>query len=335
MRELPSKSPPLGSIGIIMMDSSIIKLGLVGARGYVGAELVSLISQHPIFKLKFASSRALEGQKLGDHFDGYFDNMIFENLSPAEVATKDIDIFILALPNNLSGPFIEEIEKFSPQSTIIDLSGDNRFRDDWTYGLPELNRINLLSATRVSNPGCYATGMQVGLAPLKKFITGTPHCFGVSGYSGAGTTPSRKNDLKALENNLMPYAQTGHLHEKEVSHYLGRPVYFLPHVSSHFRGISLTLSLELNEPLSREAIISKFKNQYEAEPLIEVIGDIPEVKDIQNQHGIYIGGFSLDESGTHLVINVVIDNLLKGAATQAIQNMNLVSDLDEFEGLFN
>src|SRR5690606_38726852 len=118
------------------------------------------------------------------------------------------------------------------KSVIVDLSADFRFDDKWTYGLPELvPRENIAKATRISNPGCYATAAQLAIAPLVPYLGGQPTVFGVSGYSGAGTKPSPKNDVKQLTDNLIPYSLTDHIHEREISAQLGVEVAFIPYVA--------------------------------------------------------------------------------------------------------
>lgn len=121
---------------------------------------------------------------------------------------------------------------------IVDLSADYRFDDKWTYGLPELvDRAKIAQSRRISNPGCYATAAQIGIAPLLGYCNGMPTVFGVSGYSGAGTKPSPKNDVAFLTDNIIPYSLTDHIHEREISRQLGIDVAFIPHVAVWFQGI--------------------------------------------------------------------------------------------------
>jgi N-acetyl-gamma-glutamyl-phosphate reductase/acetylglutamate kinase len=216
------------------------KIALIGARGYTGQALIDLINRHPNMDLRHVSSRELAGKKL----EGYSKrNIVYENLD-AEAVKKmaeqgAVDCWVMALPNGVCKPFVDAInEAGKPDQVIVDLSADYRFDDTWTYGLPELvDRRKLADATRIANPGCYATAAQLGIAPLLEFIGGQPTVFGVSGYSGAGTKPSPKNDVKNLENNLIPYSLVDHIHEREVSRQLGTEVAFIPHVASWFQGI--------------------------------------------------------------------------------------------------
>ena len=128
------------------------------------------------------------------------------------------------MPNGKAAGYVEAIEAAQATTLLLDLSADYRFDETWYYGLPELTRGKWRGQTRISNPGCYATAMQLSIAPLKDLLAAPPVCFGVSGYSGAGTTPSDKNNPEKLRDNLMPYALTGHMHEKEASRHLGVPV---------------------------------------------------------------------------------------------------------------
>jgi N-acetyl-gamma-glutamyl-phosphate reductase/acetylglutamate kinase len=216
------------------------KVALIGARGYTGQALIDLLNRHPNMDLRHVSSRELAGKKL----EGYTKrNITYENLAAEDVkkmAEKgEVDCWVMALPNGVCQPFVDAInEAGKPDTVIVDLSADYRFDSSWTYGLPELvDRRKLADATRIANPGCYATAAQLGIAPLLEFIGGQPTVFGVSGYSGAGTKPSPKNDVKNLENNLIPYSLVDHIHEKEVSSQLGTEVAFIPHVASWFQGI--------------------------------------------------------------------------------------------------
>jgi N-acetyl-gamma-glutamyl-phosphate reductase / acetylglutamate kinase len=213
---------------------------LIGARGYTGQALIELLNKHPNMDLRHVSSRELKGKKL----EGYTKrNITYENLSPEDVkrmADKgEVDCWVMALPNGVCKPFVDAInDSAKPDALIVDLSADYRFDDTWTYGLPEtVDRRKLADAKRIANPGCYATAAQLGIAPLLKFIGGQPTVFGVSGYSGAGTKPSPKNDVKNLENNLIPYSLVDHVHEKEISRQLGTEVAFIPHVAVWFQGI--------------------------------------------------------------------------------------------------
>jgi len=326
------------------------QVGLVGARGYVGQELIRLLAPHPGFEVAFASSRALAGQRL----EGCACS--FENLDAEAVAYRSADILVLALPNDLSAPFVDAVHAKRPETIIIDLSGDHRFDGDWVYGLPELacsneaspclgvelglsqdfGRSSIKTATRIANPGCYATAMMLALWPMRDRIGGTPSCFGVSGYSGAGTSPSRKNDLAILKDNLIPYALKGHLHEKEVGRHLGHPISFSPHVAAFFRGLSVTTHIPLASHMTMAQVMTDYEAAYRGEKFVNLNFDAPpEISCVRNTHMAQVGGLTLAEDGMSLAVVSVIDNLLKGAASQALQNMNLACGYLEGTGLEN
>ncbi|MBS0590039.1 MAG: N-acetyl-gamma-glutamyl-phosphate reductase [Proteobacteria bacterium] len=309
-------------------------IGIVGARGHTGAELIRLIARHPHLELAFVSSRELAGQRLADHNADYRGELRYENLSHEAVAAKRADVVVLALPNGKALEIVTAIDAIAGYDpVIVDLSADYRFDAAWYYGLPELTRNQYRGQRRISNPGCYATAMQLAIAPLKDLLAGPPACFGVSGYSGAGTTPSDKNDPAKLQNNLMPYALVGHLHEREATRHLGVPVEFMPHVAPHFRGITVTANLWLTQPMTLAAIQSRYADKYRDEPLVDVIDEAPWVSHIAHRHDVQIGGFALAPGGKRVVVVATIDNLLKGAATQAMQNINLALGYHELESI--
>lgn len=315
------------------------KVALIGARGYTGQALIDLLNRHPNMDLRHVSSRELVGKKLA----GYTKReIIYENLSPDDVrrmADKgEVDCWVMALPNGVCKPFVDAIEESSHKdAVIVDLSADYRFDSKWTYGLPELvQRNKISSATRISNPGCYATAAQLGIAPLLEYLApapANPTVFGVSGYSGAGTKPSPKNDVENLTNNLIAYSLTDHIHEREISAHLGREVGFIPHVAVWFAGIHHTISLPLANAMASRDVRQLYQDRYNGEKLVKVTGESPVVKNIAGKHGVEIGGFAVHSSGKRAVINVTIDNLLKGAATQCLQNMNLALGYAEYEGI--
>jgi N-acetyl-gamma-glutamyl-phosphate reductase len=309
------------------------RLGIVGARGYTGSELLRLLTNHEGFEIAFVSSRELAGQPLAGHVEGLQSDLCFENVGPEAAAEYEADAYVLALPNDLSAPFVAAIDDANPEAVIVDLSADHRFNPNWQYGLPERFRAAIAESKRIANPGCYATGMQLAIYPLVDILSEMPHVFGVSGYSGAGTKPSPKNDVELLADNLMPYGLTGHMHEREVSFQLATGVHFMPHVAPFFRGITLTISMVLNPAADVELILGRDQAYYGNEPLIHVVEDIPLVKDNAGKHHVTLGGVTTDPTGHRLVVVATLDNLLKGAATQALQNLNLASGFDELQGI--
>ncbi|HKE47515.1 MAG TPA: N-acetyl-gamma-glutamyl-phosphate reductase [Rhodanobacteraceae bacterium] len=308
-------------------------LGIVGARGHAGAELIRLVARHPSLELAFVSSRELDGERVCDHVDAFGGELRYENLPAADVAAKRADAVVLALPNGKAADYAKALVDAKPDTVIVDLSADYRFDDAWYYGLPELTRRSYKGETRISNPGCYATAMQLAIAPLRDRLAAPPACFGVSGYSGAGTTPSDRNDPDKLRDNLMPYALADHVHEREVTRHLGVPVEFMPHVAAYFRGITLTVNLWLQQPATRDAIASRYRDFYADEPLVRIVDEAPWVSRIAGRHHAEIGGFTLAPGGKRVVVVATLDNLLKGAATQAMQNLNLAFGFDERAGI--
>ena len=311
------------------------RLALIGGRGYAGAELLKLIARHPKITLALASSDSHASRPIAATVPEWPEtDQCFEALQPDGVSEVQAEIWVLALPNGCSQPWVAAIGEAHPDAVVLDLGADWRFDRHWVYGLTELNREALGSARRIANPGCYATGSVFGLWPIRRSLAAPPVVFGVSGYSGAGKTPSPRNDPERLEDNLIPYALAGHVHEEEISAHLRRPVRFHPHVAPFFRGISLTVSVMLTEPLSTDELMSMYWQQYEGEPLIGLSEAIPEIRQVAGKPGLAIGGFTVDERDSmRASFVVVLDNLLKGAASQALQNINLALGLDELAGI--
>jgi N-acetyl-gamma-glutamyl-phosphate reductase len=308
---------------------------VVGARGFTGAELLPLLYKHPEFQIIAVGSSSAAGQPVSAHVSGLEgSNLVFTDIRPVSLDNFQADACVLALPNGYAAGYVNAVDERKPETVIVDLSADHRFDPAWAYGQPERYGSQLIGATRIANPGCYATGVQLALAPLLESLAGTPAAFGVSGYSGAGNTPSRKNDPEVLRDNLLPYSLVDHLHEKEISHHIGREIRFLPHVASFFRGISLTVAAELRYAQTEKELLARFQEFYSGFPLIEVRAAVPEVKQVQGSHRLILGGFSVSETNPRRVSLVaVLDNLLKGAATQAVQNLNLAFGLDAMTGL--
>lgn len=312
-----------------------LKVAVIGARGYVGQELLALLGKHDLVEIVAVGSRQYAGQPVSDNVEALADSsLVYVDINPEAVAGIRADVWFLALPNGVSRDYIAAIENKDLSSCVIDLSADHRFDPGWVYGLPEQNRVQLHGANRIANPGCYATGAQLALLPVLPFLVSQPVVFGVSGFSGAGTTPSPRNNPDRLKDNLMPYTLTGHIHQKEISHQLQTSVSFMPHVAPHFRGISLSISVQLEQPLTEQALNKLFCDHFADEPLIEVRADIPEIQEIAGNAGAIIGGFSVDpQKPCRAAWVCVLDNLLKGAASQAVQNMNLAYVINETTGI--
>lgn len=315
-----------------MTEAERIPVGVVGARGHVGVELLRLLAAHPVFDVAFVTSRERVGEPVGADVPGMSPTLRYIASSPGSLPLPADGAVVLALPNGIAKAYVEVIDRKSPTTIVVDLSADYRFDDAWVYGLPERG-ARRAGMRRISNPGCYATAMQLAIAPMLDGLAAPSQCFGVSGYSGAGTSPSPRNDPMQLRDNLMPYTLAGHVHEREVTRHLGHEVEFMPHVAPHFRGLTITANLHLREAWSRETVIQRYREFYRPEPLVRVMDEAPWVNRIAGQHHAEIGGFTLSADGQRLVAIATLDNLLKGAATQALQNLNIAFGLPECTGI--
>ncbi len=300
------------------------KIALIGGRGYTGSALLTLIARHPKLSLALVSSSSQAGTAIQTECPDWPGDAVFIALTPEAVGQYQADVWVLAVPNGKTDSWCRAIAAAHSEAVIIDLSADHRFDSSWVYGLPEHHRQQLIAAKRIANPGCYATAAQLAIRPVRSGLTAPPAIFAVSGYSGAGKTPSSKNSPKRLKDNLIPYQLSGHIHEKEISRQLQTRVRFMPHVAGFFRGISLTISLTLDQPVTTEELLHHFKAFYQNEPFVQVMAEIPEVQTIQQTPLAQIGGFTISpEHANEVVIVATLDNLLKGAASQAMQNINL------------
>lgn len=291
-------------------------IGIVGARGYVGQELVGLVKAHGGFEIGLSVSAR-------------------DGVGAEEVAAKKLDAYTLALPNGASDAYVEAILGARPDAVIVDISADHRFDPKWIYGQPDRQKGAIAGARLIANPGCFATAAQLALAPVVSLFAAPPNVFGVSGYSGAGTTPSEKNDTELLKDNLLPYSLVGHMHEREVAHALGTPIYFMPHVAPFFRGITVTASMTFSSPQTKQSLEARYRQMFGDEPMVRLTEKRPLVKDIANKHHVEIGGLAVADDGMHAVIVSTIDNLLGGAATSAVRNLNLALGFAELQGIDN
>ncbi|KAJ7171108.1 acetylglutamate kinase ARG6 [Mycena filopes] len=364
------------------VSTEIKRLGLIGARGYTGQALITLLSSHPYLDLAHVSSRQLAGRPL----PGYTKTPVtYENLSEADVERMEkegeVDAWVMALPNGAGYPFVEAVNRGAEQrnggkaagSVVVDLSADYRFEKEWTYGLPELyGRDAIRAAKRISNPGCYATSAQMLIAPLLPHLAPgvLPTVFGMSGYSGAGTvmvtspdgelSSAPKVSPKSLGGGIRPYSLTGHIHEREAGRHLSRllpasapaiaplpaweqakegeqadkiRIAFVPSVAPWFSGIISTASIQLGKKMYADDVAELFRARYGGERMVKIMPGVPELKNIEGKHTWSVGGFQTSRYGDRVVIVGGLDNLLKGAATQCLQNLNLSLGYDEFAGI--
>lgn len=306
-----------------------INIAMIGGRGFVGQEIISILNDHPIFMLSKVFSKTAGGEVV----EGYkkTSNLKYCLLDKSNLQLENVDIAIMALANDESESYISVIKKDYPNIIFIDLSSDHRLDKTWNYRVPELTTKK---ATKfISNPGCYASAIQFSLAPIKNLISGRVSSIGISGYSGAGASPNDKNNPINLKNNIIPYSLTNHLHEQEVSKHCYEEISFSPHVGNFFRGILITSHIQLKTSQTNQEILETFVDFYKNSKLIEVLDDIPMINKVANTHKVLIGGISIDNSGVNLTVCCTLDNLLKGAATQVIQNLNSACSLDELTGI--
>ena len=306
-----------------------INIAMIGGRGFVGQEIISILNDHPIFMLSKVFSKTVGGEVV----EGYkkTSNLKYCLLDKSNLQLENVDIAIMALANDESESYINIIKKDYPNIIFIDLSSDHRLDKTWNYRVPELTTKK---ATKfISNPGCYASAIQFSLAPIKNLISGRVSSIGISGYSGAGASPNDKNNPVNLKNNIIPYSLTNHLHEQEVSKHCYEEISFSPHVGNFFRGILITSHIQLKTSQTNQEILETFVDFYKNSKLIEVLDDIPMINKVANTHKVLIGGISIDNSGVNLTVCCTLDNLLKGAATQVIQNLNSACSLDELTGI--
>ncbi len=331
------------------MDNNIKKysLGIIGGRGFVGIELQELLHHHPSIELQWVSTRQLEESP---HNNIEAESSKIETITFQQIEERKTDIIVLALPNGLAQFFVKSLEVGNKHKLLIDLSADFRFDKDWIYSLPELDYSKIMNFSKsnffktnnalqqpikISNPGCYATAMQLILAPVKDLLSSRPHCFGVSGYSGAGTKPCPNNDPDNLKNNLIGYSLVEHIHEKEVSFHLQHPVSFSPHVAQFFRGINMTTQIEFYKPQTSINLYNLYNDFYSQHPFVLCQKDIPTIQQVINTPNCVIGGITVSSDGKRAAIVGCLDNLLKGAASQALQNINIALGFLPSTGLNN
>lgn len=338
------------------------RVALIGARGYTGQALMTLLSGHPCINLTHVSSRQLAGSPV----EGYAKAAInYINLTEQGVERLEkegeVDAWIAALPNGVCKPFIDAIERGSMErggkkSIVVDLSADHRFENDWTYGLPELySRAEIRESKRIANPGCYATSIQMSIAPLIPHLRQgeLPTFFGLSGYSGAGTvvttdalgrpTVEPKVTPESIRGGVRTYSLTDHIHEREAGFHLSRlltpgganrvTVAFIPTVTSWFRGILSVASVPLAGKLTAREVMQLYEEKYKDEKLVGILKDVPLLSDVVEKHRWVVGGFQVHSREDRVVIVGGLDNLLKGAATQCMQNLNLALGYDEYMGI--
>ncbi len=318
------------------MKTRSIRVGIVGASGYTGGELLRLLLRHPTVQLAWITSRRFAGKPIWQaHEDLYGET----DLCFAGAPGAEVDVVFLALQHGLAAQFLEENSP-AENTRIIDLSRDFRHteeRSGFVYGLPEMQRAQIAAARRIANPGCFATAVQLALLPLAAagLLPDALHIHAVTGATGAGRTPSETTHFSWRFGNHSVYRPFQHPHEREILQSLRRlqpdgafRLFFLPYRGSFARGIYATAYL--HSELSLEAARELFEKYYAEHPFIRLVPQFPHLKQVVHTNYAAIHLTKRDDT---LLIFSVIDNLLKGAAGQAVQNMNLMLGLPETTGL--
>ncbi len=336
----------------------MIKVGIVGGTGYTGVELLRLLANHPSVEVQVITSRSEEGIAVADMFPnlrGHFD-LCFT--VPDVDRLAECDVVFFATPHGVAMSMAPDLIRRGVR--VIDLGADFRIKDvslwsQWyklehtcpdlvvmaVYGLPEVNRQQIKDAQLIACPGCYPTATQLGFLPLleqglidhRRLIADCK-----SGVSGAGRGASVGALLCETSESMKAYAVAGHRHLPEIrqglSEAAGRPVglTFVPHLTPMIRGIHATLYATLKDP--KDGLQSLFEERYKDEPFVDVMpeGSHPETRSVKGANTCRISVFRPQNDDTVVVLSV-IDNLVKGAAGQAVQNMNIMFGLDEASGL--
>lgn len=315
----------------------MIKAGIIGGAGYTGGEMIRLLLGHPDVELVFVHSRSNSGNKLSRvHPDLLGDT----ELTFVDHIGAEVDVLFLCLGHGESKKFLAE--NVIPASVkIIDLSQDFRLGDSingrtFVYGLPEMNRDKIRRAASVANPGCFATAIQLGLLPLaaNNLLTHV-YTTGITGSTGAGQQLQSTTHFTWRANNISAYKTLTHQHVREIKKSLegvqkgfAGEVDFIPWRGDFTRGIFVSSLVPTS--LSRSELISLYRSYYGDDPFTIVTDDAPDLKQVVNTNKCVIG---IEQEGGKAVIHSAIDNLLKGASGQALQNMNLMFGLDEVKAL--
>lgn len=318
----------------------MIKAGIIGGAGYTGGELIRLLLQHAKVVLQFVHSRSNAGKLLSDvHQDllGETDLEFTDNVS------QQVDVLFLCLGHGESKTFLQK-NTFNRTTKIIDLSNDFRLSAnakqgdlEFIYGLPELNKKSIISAMVVANPGCFATAIQLGLLPLAnaKKLPADVYTTGITGSTGAGQTLAASSHFSWRSNNIQPYKTLTHQHNAEIERSLiqlqqeeASSVHFVPWRGNFSRGIFVSSTLV--SELTLAETFAMFENYYSDHPFVHISRTPIFLKQVVNTNKAVI---HIEKEVKHLVVHTAIDNLLKGASGQALQNMNLMFGLPENEGL--
>lgn len=330
-------------------------VGIVGATGYTGVVLLSILRQHPSVRVTLATSNSHRGKRVSDLFP-LFKGLLDIELQPTDADYRGAcDVFFLCLPHGTSA--VKARELYDGSSVIVDLSADFRFEDRALYerhyvahsapelipqavfGSPELYREQIRKAKLIANPGCYPTSAILGLSPLLKegLVEEDVFIDSKSGVSGAGREAKMGSLFCEVSEGFRPYNIGVHRHEPEIQKELSKlgsvRIAFIPHLLPINRGILTTMYGKLTRPLKTATLLDVFRNAYYSEPFLRVLdeGTYPDTRFVRFSNYCHIGAKVLD--GNRFVIVSAIDNLVKGASGQAVQNMNIAMGLEETTGL--
>ena len=313
----------------------MIRVAIAGGAGYTAGELIRLLINHSAVELKYIQSSSHDGEPIHSvHTD-----LIYSDLKFSNIDFEDIDVLFICMGHGNSAKFLAENPV--PQSVkIIDLSNDFRLKADageFVYGAPEINREQIKGCRCVANPGCFATSINLALIPLAAagILPEEVTVTGITGSTGAGQKPTNDTHFSNRTANLSNYKVFTHQHLGEIGETVvaaggseATDIAFVPVRGCHSRGIISDVVVRVDEPL--EKIVEIFKSYYAEHPFVCVSDKPVYMKQVVNTNYCFL---SLQKEGRKLLITSVVDNLLKGASGQAVQNMNLMFGLDEMEGL--
>jgi N-acetyl-gamma-glutamyl-phosphate reductase len=317
--------------------SSTINAGIIGGAGYTGGELLRILINHPLVNIKFVNSKSNAGNQISDvHTDllGDTDVKFSSDLS------DDIDVLFLCVGHGDTKKFFDENPKYLSQNKIklIDLSQDFRPESEsFVYGLPELKRDTIKKSSRIANPGCFATCIQLSLLPLAKaqLLNNEIHISATTGSTGAGQALSSTSHFTWRNNNLSVYKAFEHQHLKEINQSLkqlqgsfGQTINFIPYRGDFTRGIIASVYTKFAGTIEEATKI--YTEYYALHPFTHVSTKNIDLKQIVNTNKCLL---YLEKHGDNLMIISIIDNLTKGASGQAVQNMNLMFGFEENSGL--
>ncbi len=325
-------------MGKKMINNKTIQVGIIGGSGYTGGELIRLILGHPKLELNFVYSTTRAGKSL---IVAHPDLLGSVDMNFTAEVNSEVDVVFLCLGHGMSRQFLSE-QTFSSKTKIIDLGNDFRLKADkqfsgydFVYGLPELNKSDIEKAQYIANPGCFATAIQLALLPLasKQLIHGDIHVNALTGSTGAGVKPSETTHFSWRNNNVSWYKPFTHQHNGEIKQSIGElqalpKLYFLPQRGDFARGIFATAYTSFEGDV--EEAIAWYKDYYAAHPFTQISEAPVSMKQVVNTNFCFL---HLHKHEDILMLTSVIDNLLKGASGQAIQNLNLMMGWEERLGL--